>query len=138
MGRFESIGAIQPFLKLQEGEWADVYKAYDTSLERNVLLKRLKSEYAGNESVAQRFEDEARLMAQVKHPNVVSVLSSARSETAVYFIAEFVEGQSADALLENGGLPVQLTIHILKEVATGLEAAHNQSIFHRDINRLTS
>ena len=75
MGRFEQIDTIQPFLKIQEGDWADVYKAYDSSLDKKVLLKRLKSEFEFNPEVAQRFAIEAQLMADLDHPNVVEQLS---------------------------------------------------------------
>lgn len=133
MGRFESIGPIQPFLKLQEGEWADVYKAYDTSHQRNVLLKRLKSELANDDLVADRFANEVRLMAQINHPNVVAILDSGHSASAVYFIAEFVDGKSLDQLLEAGPIPPRLAAYILRETAAGLNAAHDADIFHRDI-----
>ena len=133
MGRFESIGPVQPFLKLHEGIWADVFKAYDASLERNVLLKKLKPEYASDEETAERFEAEARLMARIKHPNVVSVLSFGKSENAVYFVAEYIDGTSLDALLQQRRLPICLAAHILRCMTMGLQAAHAQNIFHRDL-----
>ncbi len=133
MGRFESIGPLQPFLKLQEGDWADVFKAYDTSLERNVLLKKLRSEFQNDADIAQRFEDEARLMARIQHPNVVSVLSSGRYEATVYFVAEFIEGKSLNELVAEGGMPALLSLYVLREITNGLKAAHDKQIFHRDI-----
>ena len=133
MGRFESIGTVQPFLKLQEGVWADVFKAYDASLERNVLLKTLKPEFGYDDEFARRFEEEARLMARVQHPNVVSVLSFGKTESAVYFTAEFIEGVALNDLLHAGQLPAFLAAYILRETAAGLNAAHDQQIFHRDL-----
>ena len=133
MGRFEPIGSIQPFLKVQEGDWADVFKAYDTSLQRNVLLKRLKSEHENDEEVAGRFEEEARLMSEIDHPNVVSVLESGRQGSAVYFTAEFIEGKSLQDVVQAGGIPVFLALFVLYEVANGLAAAHEKKIYHRDI-----
>ncbi|MFK7846205.1 MAG: serine/threonine-protein kinase [Rhodothermales bacterium] len=133
MGRFEPIGTIQPFLKLQEGDWADVYKAYDTSLERNVLLKRLRSEFENDREIAERFEKEARLMAQVQHGNIVQVLSSGRFGQAVYFVAEFIEGSSLAEMLAVRKMPPHLAVFILREFVSGLAAAHAKHIFHRDI-----
>jgi len=133
MGKFESIENIHPFLKLHEGEWADVYKAYDASLGKNVLLKKLKSIFEHDPAVAERFEAEAILMAKVQHPNVVSVLSSGRSGSAVYFTAEFVEGRSLSELLKEGALPPALAVFMLREITKGLAAAHDKHIFHRDI-----
>ncbi len=133
MGKFESIGSVQPFLKLQEGEWADVYKAYDTSLQRNVLLKRLKSQLQNDPDVAARFEEEARLMTRIEHPNVVRVLSSGTEKHQPYFIAEFIEGVALADLTAHGRLPVILAVDILRETAKGLHAAHQANIYHRDI-----
>lgn len=133
MGKFESIENIQPFLKLHEGEWADVYKAYDASLGRNVLLKKLKSIFEHDAEVAERFEAEAILMAKIQHPNVVSVLSSGRSGSTVYFTAEFVEGMSLSELLKEGAMPPALAVCMLREITKGLAAAHEKHIYHRDI-----
>ena len=133
MGKFESIENIHPFLKLHEGEWADVYKAYDASLGRNVLLKKLKSIFEHDAEVAERFEAEAILMAKVQHPNVVPVLSSGRSGSTVYFTAEFVEGMSLSELLKEGALPPALAVFMLREITKGLSAAHEKHIYHRDI-----
>lgn len=133
MGRFQAIGSIQPFLKLHEGIWADVYKAYDTSLERYILLKLLKPEFAGDAAIAAQFEAEAQLMARIEHPNVVRVLSFGRAEQAVYFVAEFIEGASLKGLIEAQRIPPFLATHIMREATAGLLAAHRQNIFHRDI-----
>ncbi len=133
MGEFESIGSVQPFLKLQAGEWADVYKAYDASLEKNVLLKKLKSIYKNDAEIAERFQAEVHLMAQIKHQNVVSVLDSGQVGQSIYFIAEFVEGLSVKDLLESGAMPAQVAAFVLGEIVQGLAAAHEQKIFHRDI-----
>ena len=133
MGKFESIGTIHPFLKLHEGEWADVYKAYDTALGRNVLLKKLKSILEHDTEIAERFAAEARLMAQIQHPNVVSVLTPGRAGSTVYFTAEFIEGQSLSDLLTHGPLSPLLAVHVLNEITKGLAAAHSKRIFHRDL-----
>ena len=133
MGKFEPIGTIQPFLQLQEGEWADVFKAYDASQSRNVLLKRLKAELQHDAEISARFEQEAALMTRINHPNVVRVLSAGRDLGIFYFVAEFVEGKSLSELLEAGRLPALLAAHILREATKGLDAAHQAGIFHRDI-----
>ena len=133
MGSYESIGTIQPFLQLKEGVWADVYKAYDTSRDRYVLLKTLKSGFAHDEAIAKRFEQEAWLMASVDHPNVVQVLDAGHEGATVYFTAEYIEGLSLSALLEKRSLPPVVALHLLKQLALGLQAAHERGILHRDI-----
>lgn len=110
-----------------------MYKAYDTSLERNVLLKRLKSEFENDSEIAERFEKEARLMAQVQHGNIVQVLSSGRFGQAVYFVAEFIEGSSLAEMLQIRKMPPHLAVFVLREFVSGLAAAHAKHIFHRDI-----
>ena len=133
MGKFDSIGTVQPYLRLHEGVWADVYKAYDVETKQQVLLKKLKSEYVRDEKLARQFEDEIRLMSRVSHENVVQVLNAGRTETTLYFVAEFIEGRSLKELLEIRALPPLHALFVLYEVAKGLEAAHNSAIFHRDI-----
>ena len=110
-----------------------MYKAYDASSRQNVLLKKLKSIFEHDAEVAERFEAEAKLMAKIQHPNVVSILTSGRSESTVYFTAEFIEGLSLADLLRHGPLPPLLAVFILRELAKGLDAAHAKHIFHRDI-----
>ena len=133
MGRFESIGTVQPFLKLKEGVWAEVFKAYDATSKQNVLLKKLKQEYGTDPEIADRFQSEVQLMARIDHPNVVSILSSGKSERVVYFVAEYIEGTSLDALIDTGSLPPYLAAFILHEAALGLQAAHEKNILHRDL-----
>lgn len=133
MGHHKSIGGVTPFLKIQEGTWAGVYKAYDASLERYVLLKVLHDRFRHNEALVHQFEQEARLMAKVQHPNVVQILSYGEDQNQVYLTTEFVEGASLQQLLDiHGKLPLPVTLHIFGEMARGLSAAHDQEILHRD------
>lgn len=133
MGRFESIGSIQPFLKLKEGIWADVYKAYDTRTDRTVLLKMLKPAFGRDPEVAERFAAEARLMERIEHPSVVTIFETGTTENTAYFVAEFIEGASLDVVLKHGDLPPLLATYVAFVISSGLAAAHEQHIFHRDI-----
>jgi len=133
MGRPERIGDLQPFAELTSGPTATVYKAYQASLDRFVLLKILRPELAEDETFVQRFEEEARLAARVQHPNVVAVYAFGREGSHVYFATEFVEGVSLRALLTHGPLPPSLALYITAEVARGLKAAHEKGVLHRDL-----
>ncbi len=134
MGHHKPIGGVTPFLKIQEGTWADVYKAYDASLERYVLLKVLHDRLRYNNDLAEQFAQEARLMAKVQHPNVVQILSFGEDQQQVYLTTAFIEGQSLRSLIDSHGkLPAPIAIHIAQDIARGLHAAHNQHILHRDL-----
>ncbi|WP_243664868.1 serine/threonine-protein kinase, partial [Rhodothermus marinus] len=133
MGRPERIGDLQPFAELASGPTATVYKAYQASLDRFVLLKILRPELAEDEAFVQRFEEEARLAARVQHPNVVAVYAFGREGPHVYFATEFVEGVSLRELLAHGPLPPALALYITAEVARGLKAAHEKGVLHRDL-----
>ncbi|ACY47409.1 serine/threonine-protein kinase [Rhodothermus marinus] len=133
MGRPERIGDLQPFAELASGPTATVYKAYQASLDRFVLLKILRPELAEDEAFVQRFEEEARLAARVQHPNVVAVYAFGREGPHVYFATEFVEGVSLRELLAHGPLPPALALYIVAEVARGLKAAHEKGVLHRDL-----
>ncbi|RMF60821.1 MAG: serine/threonine protein kinase, partial [Bacteroidetes bacterium] len=133
MGRIEPIGDFQPFAELARRPATIVYKAYQSSLERFVLLKVLRPEYARDEDLARRFEAEARLLARIQHPNVVAVYACGRHGEHLYLAAEYVEGTDLAALLRHGPLPPALALYVAREAARGLQAAHAQGILHRDL-----
>ncbi|MFK7847542.1 MAG: protein kinase [Rhodothermales bacterium] len=134
MGNHQSIGGVTPFLKIHEGSWADVFKAYDASLERYVLLKVLNEKVRNDEALTHQFELEARLMAKIQHPNVVSILSYGTDAQQVYLTTEFVEGSSLRELITAAGkIPPLIALQILQEITQGLQAAHQENIFHRDL-----
>lgn len=133
MGVYGVIDDLQPFAELYQGSTTVVYKAYQRSLDRFVLLKRLRPEYRYDDALALRFEAEARLVAKVQHPNVVAMYGYGRDEQGAYLVAEFVEGLDLRALVERGPIPVELAVFVLEEAARGLRAAHDHGILHRDL-----
>lgn len=110
-----------------------VYKGYERARDRFVLLKVLRPAYSRDETVVSRFEDEARLLARVRHPNVVAVYTHGQDPQGLFLAAEFVDGIDLAHLVERGPLPVELAVFILHEAAKGLQAAHEQGVLHRDI-----
>lgn len=134
MGVRGRIGEFQPFAELNRGQITIVYKAYQESLNRVVLLKVLRSDYSHIADIVEQFEEEARLVAQIQHPNVVTIHSYGRDDDRSFFAAEYVEGMDLSTLLAQAGpLPLELATYILSEVAKGLQAAHRRDILHRDI-----
>jgi len=127
------IADIQPFAELARSATTVVYKGYQRSLGRFVLLKVLKPGLSHDDERLRRFEDEARLIAQVQHPNVVAIYASGRDDGQAYIAAEFVEGFDGRHLMAQGPLPPDLAVFIVLEAARGLQAAHAHGILHRDL-----
>ena len=134
MGRVQrKIADIQPFAELAQGATAVVYKGYQEGLDRFVLLKVLRSGLGHDDERLRRFEEEARLIAQVQHPNVVAVYAAGRDDGAAYIAAEFVEGFDLRDLSAQRSMPPELAVFIVLEAARGLQAAHAHGILHRDL-----
>lgn len=133
MGLPNTINGIQPFVELHQGPTANVYKGYQASLDRYVLLKVLQKKYTRNAAFVARFEAEARIMAKLQSPNVVQVYAFGNEQGTAYLAAEYIEGFSLDQLVREDGLPASIAVYILMEVAKGLKVAHQQGVLHRDI-----
>ena len=129
----EPIGGIQPFAELARGRATVVYKGYQQDPGRFVLLKVVRPESGEDDALVERFEEEARLAARVRHPNVVEVLDAGRDGLGAYLVTEFVEGLDLRALVARGALPAALAAYVLAEAARGLAAVHAEDILHRDL-----
>ncbi|MEM9666712.1 MAG: protein kinase [Bacteroidota bacterium] len=127
------LGEVQLFAQLAQGPATTVYKGYQPSLARTVLVKVLRPALTLDEERVARFEEEARLLARVVHPNVVALHSVGRADGAAYLIAEFVEGLSLADLMTRGPVPPPLAAYLLREVTAGLHAAHARGVLHRDL-----
>jgi len=121
--------------QLGQGGMATVYKAYDTRLERDVALKIIRRGAFPPEvldRVLTRFEREAKVLAHLNHPNIVSVLDYGEHEGSPYLVMPFIEGGTLKQHL-NGPIPWQETVRIVLAVAQALEHAHQKKIIHRDV-----
>ncbi len=130
------IGQYRILRKIGEGGMGAVYLAYDETEQRQVAIKVLASNLAANPLLVQRFEREAHNSAQLHHPNIVRGLNVGKDETTGrhYLVMEFVDGPSAQALLDQlGRLPIGDAVHIGQSIARALEHAHARRIVHRDI-----
>lgn len=133
MGFTGRIGGVQPFAELQSSPIADVYKGYQSDLERFVLLKILTPAAAGDEELVEWFLQEARLLARIQHPNVVTVFGCGREAERPFLIAEYVEGDDVEDLVGERPLPLPVALYIARSAAAGLEAVHAESVIHRDV-----
>ena len=120
--------------KLGEGGMGVVYKAEDTKLERPVALKFLASHLLQNEDARKRFRREAKAAAALRHPNVCPIHEIAEADGRTFMVLAFIEGQSLDKRIESGPVPVPQSLDIARQIARGLEAAHEKDIVHRDVN----
>ena len=115
------------------GGMGEVYRARDTRLTREVALKILPPEMAGNAAAFARFEREAQAVAALSHPNILAVHDFGRTDAHSYVVFELLLGATLRERLEAGPLPVRKAVDYARQAADGLAAAHARGIIHRDI-----
>ena len=116
------------------GGMSSVFKARDRLLERNVALKVLHEHYTDDDQYVERFRREARAVAQLSHPNIVTVIDRGEDGGRQFIVFELVEGRTLREVLdEEGRLPVRHALEIALQVARGLAFAHEQGLVHRDV-----
>jgi serine/threonine protein kinase len=111
----------------------EVYRATDTKLGREVALKILPQNVASDPERLARFQREARAVAALNHPNVVTLYSVEESEGVHFLTMEFIEGAPLDRLISASGLPFGRIVEIAGALAEALAAAHEKGILHRDL-----
>ena len=114
------------------GGMADVYRATDHVLEREVAVKVLRAHTATDRDRA-RFEDEARTLAQFDHPNLVSVLDAGIADDTPYLVMDLVEGRSLATACADGPLPERQVALVGSSLATALAYVHDHAVVHRDL-----
>jgi eukaryotic-like serine/threonine-protein kinase len=116
------------------GGMSKVYRAHDRLLERTVALKILHEHYSQDDEYVERFRREARAVAQLAHPNVVTVIDRGEHEARQYIVFEYVDGENLKQLVEREGpLPVRQVIELGLQVAHALASAHARGVVHRDV-----
>jgi serine/threonine-protein kinase len=126
-GRYEILGRIGA------GGMGEVYRATDKNLGRQVAIKVLPSAFAEDKERMARFEREAKLLAVLNHPNIAAIHGLEESEGRRFLVLELAEGETLQARLNRGALPVDEALETCRELAEGLEAAHEKGIIHRDL-----
>ena len=118
---------------LGEGGMAFVYKARDTQLERFVAIKTLKPNYVNQETFVDRFKREAKTAANLNHPNIVQIFDWG-IEDEPYFVMEYIEGNTLTSIIaKNRTISLSDILFIGAQVSSGLHAAHQKGLVHRDI-----
>jgi serine/threonine protein kinase len=110
-----------------------VYRAKDTKLGRDVALKFLSPEFASDRERMARLEREARVLASLNHPNIAQIYGLEESGGMRFLVLELVEGEALADRLRRGPIPIEEALEIAKQIAEGVEAAHEKDITHRDL-----
>ena len=111
----------------------EVYRARDTRLGRDVALKIIHSEVAGDPDLRARFEREARTVAKLNHPNIVALYEVGNADGIEYTVSELVDGEALRARRRPGGMRVRDVVELATQIADGMAAAHAVGIVHRDL-----
>lgn len=127
LGPYEILGP------LGAGGMGEVYRARDPRLGRDVAVKVLPAEVTRTEEAQDRFEREARAVAALSHPNILSIHDVGNQDGRTYAVMELLEGETLRARLERGPLPWRKAVDVAVAIAEGLAAAHAKGIVHRDV-----
>ena len=118
------------------GATADVHRAFDRELDRDVVVRLLRGDVAEDEEHVERFQREAEAASDIRHPNVVAVLDHGVVDDRPFLVRELVEGSTLEDLIERRGgrLPEEEARTLAEQIARGLDAAHARGLLHRDLN----
>src|SRR6266571_1144187 len=150
-----SLNHFQITAKLGAGGMGEVYRGHDTRLGRDVAVKVLPSEFASDGGRLKRFEQEAKTLAALNHPNILSIFDTGVHGSTPYLVSELLEGQTLREVLNGGGagsapipssdksstvtdrryapLALRRATDYVLQMAQGLAAAHAKGIIHRDL-----
>ena len=127
------LGPYEIVSPLGAGGMGEVYRARDTRLGRDVALKILPESFARDSDRLHRFEQEARAVAALNHPNILAIFDTGQNNGAPFLVSELLEGETLRELLDGGALPQRKTLDYGVQIAQGLAAAHEKGIVHRDL-----
>ncbi|MGI9518943.1 MAG: protein kinase domain-containing protein, partial [Pirellulaceae bacterium] len=127
------LGQYEVVRPLGAGGMGQVWLARDSNLDREVAIKLLPDHLQSDQQALMRFEREAKLLAAINHPNIAQIYGSEESDGKRFLVLELVEGQTLSERLKQGPMPIDETLNVCKQIAVGLETAHEKGIVHRDL-----
>src|SRR5687767_953710 len=127
------IGRYEISRSLGAGGMGEVYRARDSRLNRDVAIKALPGHFDADDERVTRFEREAQLLASLNHPHIAAIYGIEEAEASQFIVLEIVEGGTLSERLAAGPMDVGEAVRIARDVADGLQAAHEAGIIHRDV-----
>ena len=127
------LGPYEITAQIGVGGMGEVYRAIDTNLKRAVAIKVLPEAVAADVDRLARFQREAEVLASLNHPNIAIVHGLEKSDGVTALVMELVEGPTLADRIAEGPFPLDETLHVAKQIAEALEAAHERGIIHRDL-----
>jgi len=129
----DRLGPYEIAAPLGAGGMGEVYRARDTKLGREVAIKVLPSIVAQDAERLARFKREAQVLASLNHPNIAAIYGLDEVGDTLFLVLELVEGEDLSAQIQRGPIPADEALEIARQIARGLEEAHEKGIVHRDL-----
>src|SRR5215467_3256587 len=127
------LGPYEILAPLGAGGMGEVYRARDSRLRREVAIKVLPPLFAQDADRLRRFEQEARAVGALNHPNILAIYDVGTQDGSPYLVSELLEGQSLRQQLQTGPISTRKAVEYGMQVARGLAAAHEKGVVHRDL-----
>ncbi|MEE8404060.1 MAG: serine/threonine-protein kinase, partial [candidate division Zixibacteria bacterium] len=121
--------------KIGQGGIAEIYRAIQPSLNREVAIKILSKSLTDNEDIVRRFERESMVIAKLNHPNIVHVIDRGTTAGRYYFVMEYINGTSLRQVIDSDKISLRIKLESIIEICKGLDYAHKNDIIHRDIKQ---
>ncbi len=119
--------------KIGQGGMGEVYRAEDTNLSREVAIKVLPEQFTQDPQRLARFEREAKLLASLNHPNIAAIYGYEEAGDVRFLALELVPGETLQERVAKGPVPVEEALEVCRQIAEGMEAAHEKGVIHRDL-----
>ena len=119
--------------KIGQGGMGEVYRAEDINLSRDVAIKVLPEQFTKDPQRLARFEREAKLLAQLNHPNIAAIYGLEEADGVRFLALELVPGETLQERVAKGPVPVEEALEVCRQIAEGIEAAHEKGVIHRDL-----
>ncbi len=119
--------------KIGQGGAAEIYKAHQESLDRDVAIKILSANLSDDPEIVRRFERESKVIAKLNHPNIVNVIDKGSTGGRYYFIMNYIDGTSLREVIDSNKISLKVKMEMIVQVCKALDYAHNNGVIHRDI-----
>src|SRR5215475_2298675 len=127
------LGPYQIEAPIGAGGMGEVYRAWDTRLDRVVAIKILPRQFSADAVHKQRFEREAKVISRLNHPHICVLHDIGQQDGIDYLVMEYLEGETLAARLKRGALPPDQAFRYAIDIADALDKAHRQGVTHRDL-----